>query len=75
MPLNGSVCTTREPGTVQIRMPEKAVKDIDKWVAEGKSASRSEAVKTIVALYQERPRVNSSDVDSSIFNTISFNVS
>jgi len=56
-------------------MPEKAVKDIDKWVAEGKFASRSEAVKTIVALYQERPRVNSSDVDSSIFNTISFNVS
>ena len=39
---------------VQIRMPEKVVKDIDKWVAEGKFASRSEAVKTIVALYQER---------------------
>ena len=27
---------------------------IDKWVAEGKFASRSEAVKTIIALYQER---------------------
>ena len=37
-------------------MPEKVVKDIDKWVAEGKSASRSEAVKTIVALYQKRKR-------------------
>ena len=41
---------------VQIRMPDKVVKDIDKWVAEGKFASRSEAVKTIVALYQERER-------------------
>ncbi len=32
------------------------VKEIDKWVKEGRFASRSEAVKTIVALYNERER-------------------
>ena len=41
---------------VQVRMPEKIVKDIDRWIAEGRFASRSEAIKTIVALYQERER-------------------
>jgi len=35
-------------------MPEKVVKEIDRWIAEGRFASRSEAIKTIVALYQER---------------------
>jgi Arc/MetJ-type ribon-helix-helix transcriptional regulator len=35
-------------------MPEKIVKEIDRWIAEGRFASRSEAIKTIVALYQER---------------------
>jgi len=37
-------------------MPEKIVKEIDRWIAEGRFASRSEAIKTIVALYQERER-------------------
>jgi len=37
-------------------MPEKVVKEIDRWIAEGRFASRSEAIKTIVALYQERER-------------------
>jgi Arc/MetJ-type ribon-helix-helix transcriptional regulator len=37
-----------------VRMPEKIVKEIDRWIAEGRFASRSEAIKTIVALYQER---------------------
>ena len=32
------------------------VKDIDRWVREGRFANRSEAVKTIVALYDERER-------------------
>ena len=39
-----------------MRMPEKVVKEIDRWIAEGRFASRSEAIKTIVALYQERER-------------------
>jgi Arc/MetJ-type ribon-helix-helix transcriptional regulator len=33
------------------------VKDIDNWVAGGRFASRSEAIKTIVALYNERERI------------------
>jgi len=41
---------------VQVRMPEKTVSDIDRWIAEGRFASRSDAIKTIVALYQERER-------------------
>jgi Arc/MetJ-type ribon-helix-helix transcriptional regulator len=41
---------------VQVRMPEGLVKEIDRWVAEGRFKSRSDAVKTIVAVYQERER-------------------
>lgn len=39
---------------VQVRIPEKLVSEIDRWIAEGRFSSRSEAVKTIVALYKER---------------------
>ena len=39
---------------VQVRMPEKSVQQIDKWVADGRFASRSDAIKTIVAMHQER---------------------
>ncbi|RJS85397.1 ribbon-helix-helix protein, CopG family [Candidatus Bathyarchaeota archaeon] len=41
---------------VQVRMPEKLLKEIDKWVTEGRFKSRSDAIKTIVALYEERER-------------------
>jgi len=37
-------------------MPEKSVQQIDKWIAEGRFARRSEAIKTIVAMHQERER-------------------
>jgi Arc/MetJ-type ribon-helix-helix transcriptional regulator len=37
-------------------MPEDAVKDIDRWIAKGKFKSRSDAIKTIVALYEEREK-------------------
>ncbi len=39
---------------VQVRIPEELVKEIDRWVSEGKFSSRSEAVKTIIALYNEK---------------------
>ncbi len=39
---------------VQLRVPEQTVKEIDEWVEEGKFRSRSDAVKTIIALYEER---------------------
>ena len=39
---------------VQLRVPEQTVKEIDEWVEEGKFKSRSDAVKTIIALYEEK---------------------
>ena len=41
---------------VQVRIPEELVREIDRWISEGRFANRSEAVKTIVALYDERER-------------------
>ncbi len=41
---------------VQVRIPAELVQEIDKWVLEGRFASRSDAVKSIVAFYQERER-------------------
>ncbi len=41
---------------LQVRIPKDMIKEIDKWIKEGKFVSRSEAVKTIVALYRERER-------------------
>ena len=41
---------------VQVRIPKELVKEIDSWISEGRFASRSEAIKTIVALYDERER-------------------
>ncbi len=39
---------------VQLRLPEKTLAQIDFWVAEGKFKSRSDAIKTIISLYEER---------------------
>jgi Arc/MetJ-type ribon-helix-helix transcriptional regulator len=39
---------------VQVRIPEGLVREIDRWIAEGRFSSRSEAVKSIVTLYNER---------------------
>ena len=39
---------------VQLRIPEQTVKEIDEWVEEGKFRSRSDAVKTIISLYEEK---------------------
>ena len=41
---------------VQVRIPEELVEEIDHWIAECRFTSRSEAVKTIVTLYQEREK-------------------
>ncbi len=41
---------------VQVRIPEELVKELDRWISEGRFTSRSEAVKTIVTLYNERER-------------------
>ncbi|MHA1835761.1 MAG: ribbon-helix-helix domain-containing protein [Candidatus Odinarchaeia archaeon] len=39
---------------VQVRIPEKIVKELDRWVKEGRFKSRSDAIKTIITLYEER---------------------
>jgi Arc/MetJ-type ribon-helix-helix transcriptional regulator len=41
---------------VQLRLPEKTLEQIDTWVAEGKFKSRSDAIKTIISLYEEREK-------------------
>jgi len=41
---------------VQLRLPRKLVEVIDKWVAEGRFKSRSDAIKTIISLYEEREK-------------------
>ena len=39
-----------------MRIPEESISEIDKWVSEGKFKSRSDAIRTILALYQEREK-------------------
>jgi Arc/MetJ-type ribon-helix-helix transcriptional regulator len=41
---------------VQLRVPEKTAKDIDDWIADGKFRSRSDAIKTIIEMYEEKMR-------------------
>ena len=41
---------------VQLRLPEKVLEEIDRWVAEGRFKSRSEAIKSIISFYEERER-------------------
>ena len=37
-------------------MPKKVVQEIDKWITEGRFASRSEAIKTVLTIYGEREK-------------------
>ena len=41
---------------VQLRLSEKTLEEIDRWVAEGRFKSRSDAIKSIIALYEEREK-------------------
>lgn len=41
---------------VQLRVPENTVKGIDKLIARGKFSSRSEAIKSMIASYEEREK-------------------
>ena len=43
-------------GQVQLRLSEKMIAEIDYWVAEGRFKSRSDAIKTIISLYEEREK-------------------
>jgi len=41
---------------VQIRLPQKTIKEIDKWVVEKGFKSRSDAIRAIINLYEEREK-------------------
>jgi len=41
---------------VQLRLSEKTLEEIDRWVKEGKFKSRSDAIKSIISLYEEREK-------------------
>lgn len=44
---------------VQLRLPPKIIEELDQWVKEGKFKSRSDAIKTIISLYEEREKTRS----------------
>lgn len=41
---------------VQLRLSQKMLEEIDRWVAEGRFKSRSDAIKTILSFYEEREK-------------------
>ncbi|MEM2925783.1 MAG: ribbon-helix-helix domain-containing protein [Halobacteria archaeon] len=41
---------------VQVRLPPKTLKEIDKWVAQKKFKSRSDAIRAIINFYEEREK-------------------
>lgn len=41
---------------VQLRLSEKTLEEIDRWVAEGRFKNRSDAIKSIISLYEEREK-------------------
>jgi Arc/MetJ-type ribon-helix-helix transcriptional regulator len=41
---------------VQLRVARVMIKEVDRWVQEGRFANRSDAIKTVLALYEERER-------------------
>jgi Arc/MetJ-type ribon-helix-helix transcriptional regulator len=43
-------------GQVQLRLSQKTIEEIDKWVAEGRFKNRSDAIKSIITYYQEREK-------------------
>ena len=47
---------TLEMTQVQLRLPKKMIEEIDKWVEEGRYKSRSDAIKTILSIHEERER-------------------
>ncbi len=42
---------------VQVRVPEEKIREIDKLVKEGVFKSRSDAIRTMIELYQERRKI------------------
>jgi Arc/MetJ-type ribon-helix-helix transcriptional regulator len=47
---------TIELTQVQLRLPEELVEEIDSWVKSGRFRSRSDAIKSMIEIYNERER-------------------
>ena len=41
---------------VQLRLSQKTIEEIDRWIAEGRFKNRSDAIRTIVSFYEEREK-------------------
>jgi Ribbon-helix-helix protein, copG family. len=41
---------------VQVRIPEELLEKIDEWIKEGKYNSRSEAIRYVLMLYEEKEK-------------------
>ena len=41
---------------VQLRLPEELVEEIDGWVKSGRFRSRSDAIKSMIEIYNEREK-------------------
>ena len=41
---------------VQLRLSQKSLEEIDRWVAEGRFKSRSDAIRAIISFYDEREK-------------------
>jgi Arc/MetJ-type ribon-helix-helix transcriptional regulator len=41
---------------VQVRLPPKTIEEIDKWIDERRFKSRSDAIRAILNIYQEREK-------------------
>jgi Arc/MetJ-type ribon-helix-helix transcriptional regulator len=41
---------------VQVRVPEKILEVLDRWIDEGRFKSRSDAIRVILSQYEERER-------------------
>lgn len=42
--------------SVQVRLPDEELKQIDRWVKAGRFTNRSDAIRTIVSIYEDQER-------------------
>ena len=41
---------------VQLRLSQKTIEELDKWVSEGRFKNRSDAIRSILGYYQEKEK-------------------
>jgi Arc/MetJ-type ribon-helix-helix transcriptional regulator len=41
---------------VQLRLSQRTIEELDKWIAEGRFKSRSDAIRSILGYYREREK-------------------